>query len=250
MLHAAGCGDEAATLPKAGRRLNRGVDHCASFRHRFCGTPLRQLLVCSDGDPNDARRCTEAAVVHGMRPACRRIGAIRRDLADMTCPLRGRAGKAVVLTVLCSITLQPAVAGSICVSCDGPTAVYSCSMAPNEHGSRPAASRRALQYACLEDIARQYGHASCSVKRNDIGGCSGVVHMVSQAPAGRENDLETAAPAPQRARGDEATEPKTVVELAKRTAHDTKRQIDKSARSVSRAARSTWRCVTSLFQKC
>jgi hypothetical protein len=176
----------------------------------------------------------------------------------MKCPLQGRAGQGAILAALLALTCQPvhpALADpTICVSCDGPTVVYSCSMAPGPDGGRPAASRRALQFACIEDVARHYGHASCSVKRNDVGSCNGVVHMVSTAPAVQGNEAVkregAAAVPPAEARRRRSSEPKTVIEMAERTVDDTKKQIDRSARSVSKAARSTWRCVASLFQKC
>jgi hypothetical protein len=46
------------------------------------------------------------------------------------------------------------------------------------------------------------------------------------------------------------SEPKTVVELAKRTAKTTQNELDQSADKVSNAARSTWRCISTLFQDC
>lgn len=149
----------------------------------------------------------------------------------------------------------PAEANSVCVTCAGPAAVYTCSYAPDASGSRPNHSGRTLQFACIQDVARQYSHDSCSVRREQRGVCSGPVHFVSRAPVVRPS-----APPAQAADGsDEAfeekpvqkkREPRTVVEFAKRTARDTQKQLDKSARTVSKAARSTWRCVSTLFSKC
>lgn len=169
----------------------------------------------------------------------------------MMCSDQKREGMAAFVAVMLCFTGQPASANSVCVTCDGPPGVYSCSYAPVGNGAAPSKSKRVLQFACIQDVARQYKHASCSVNRNQLGACNGVVHMISQtptAPSGQVNtnaQVQPKAPVVRTQR-----EPKTVVEMAKRTASDTKKQIDKSARSVSNAARSTWRCVTTLFQKC
>ena len=163
-----------------------------------------------------------------------------------------------VLWLLC----QPALAGSVCVSCDGPPAVYSCSYAPDANGNVPG-SGRALQFACIQDVARRYQHATCSVNRNHLGPCNGQVHMMSPGAASQAASQPSGNAAPDQGAGPLPApvppvapakggkrEPKTVVELAKRTADNTKKQIKKSARTVSKAARSTWRCVSTLFSKC
>ena len=174
----------------------------------------------------------------------------------------------MLLAVVLWLVSQPALGNSVCVTCDGPIGVYSCSYAPDANGHRPSSSGRALQFACIQDVARLYKHASCSVRRNQVDGCNGQVHMISQAPpeapaslpgrkaatvneqpaqpAATANEPAEAAAAP----GKKPREPKTVVEMAKRTAKNTKKQIDKSAQTVTKAARSTWRCVSTLFAKC
>jgi len=181
------------------------------------------------------------------------MGAIETVLAAIMTSKRQRSGTAAVLAILVSLAHQPALADSICVTCDGPPRVYSCSYAPDANGGAPNKGQRALQFACIQDVARQYQHASCSVKRNQLGACNGVVHMMSQgpveAPTAAADQAGTTVPTAV-AKGTQSSEPKTVVEMAKRTASDTQKQIDKSARSVSEAARSTWRCVSTLFQKC
>lgn len=189
--------------------------------------------------------------------ACRIMGAIETVLAAMMASKRQRSGTAAVLAILVSLAHQPALADAICVTCDGPPRVYSCSYAPNANGDAPNKGQRALQFACIQDVARQYQHASCSVKRNQLGACNGVVHMMSQgpvvAPTATADQVGATVPTPvppAAAKVTQSSEPKTVVEMAKRTASDTQKQIDKSARSVSKAARSTWRCVSTLFQKC
>ncbi len=151
--------------------------------------------------------------------------------------------------------IPSALGNSICVTCEGPAAVYSCSYAPNENGSRPQKTNRALQFICIQDVARQYKHASCSVRRHELDVCNGQVHMMSplapQASPSQPNapvDANTSQ-IPGVAKK-KPREPKTVVEMAKQTARKTQKQIDKSAKTVSKAARSTWRCISSLFSKC
>ena len=147
------------------------------------------------------------------------------------------------------------LANSVCVRCEGPVGVYSCSYAPGPSGRIPRKSDRALKFSCIQDVARQYQHASCSVLREQLGVCNGQVHMMSPgAPL-----ATTSEPTPQSDVGagkesavaqNKQREPKTVVDMAKRTARNTQEQFDKSAKTVSKAARSTWRCISSLFSKC
>ena len=156
------------------------------------------------------------------------------------------------VAVLCFYAF-PAFANNVCVSCDGPSAVYSCSYAPDADGNTPSRSPRSMQFVCIQDVAQRYQHSSCRVNSNQTGACNGLVHMIPQnaaaAPSSSVPSNETATPAPA-AVPKKKREPKTVVEMAKRTAESTKKQIKKSARKVSKAAKSTWRCVTTLFSKC
>lgn len=166
-----------------------------------------------------------------------------------------RKWTAISLTVAIAfgMTALSARAGNVCVICDGPPAVYSCSYAPDANGKTPVRSARSMQFACIQDVARRYQHSSCKVNRNQLGPCNGLVHMIPQdgtigPPASATTNQAVAPPptgVPKRSK-----EPKTVVDLAKRTARSTEKQIKKSARKVSKAAKSTWRCVTTLFQKC
>lgn len=151
--------------------------------------------------------------------------------------------------------MQTAAANSICVTCDGPPAVYSCSYAPSEDGNGPPRSDRALQFMCIQDVARQYQHASCSVRRHELDACNGQIHMLSPfalrtAPPGTNKRIGAETSRSSEVAREKTKEPKTVLEMAKRTARSTKKQIDKSAKTVSKAARSTWRCISSLFSKC
>jgi hypothetical protein len=145
---------------------------------------------------------------------------------------------------------------NVCVTCEGPATAYSCSMEPGAE----ARSGRGLQIMCIQEIARRYNHASCSVRRNQVGACNGRVHMLPSRRAEPTGPNDAAAATTPKSEPDEgapknkvapkSSEPKTVLELAKRTADTTEKEIKRSARTVSRAARSTWRCLSSFFSEC
>ena len=168
---------------------------------------------------------------------------------------RQGAGVASVLAMVCLVVglSSGARADPVCVECEGPAQVYSCSLAPAATGTQPARSGRALQFACIQDVARHYGHKVCRVKELQLGTCSGQVHMITAdtptpAPATAMVNPGSAAATPvERTTSDE---PKTVIELAKRSATETERELARSARTVSKAAKSTWRCVSSFFSDC
>jgi len=199
-------------------------------------------------------------------------------------------GAAIVALGTLAAAGSNAAPEAVCVSCEGPSRIYSCSMAPRPDGNVPSLGTRSLQFTCMQDIAQRYQHATCSVKQNQIGVCAGDVHMVTIPPREATPTAEAAAPAdaaapakasapaddpvagkgkvpatgpvtPSDAADDEPdrksrsetgneAEPKTMIELAKRTAKSTKEEIENSADKVSKAARSTWDCVTSLFTDC
>ena len=179
--------------------------------------------------------------------------------------------------------VAPSVAQSVCVSCEGPEALYSCSSAPGSPAAQAGLGGRRLQFSCIQDIARQYKHASCRVRREQLGSCTGLVHMLNEAavnpalapelasppapnalaapsilppetagaPAARKvSPVQSSAPSRSPNVRQETPEPKTVVELAKQTAKTTEKEIGRSAENVSRAARSTWRCIATLFSEC
>ena len=144
-----------------------------------------------------------------------------------------------------------------CVTCTAPDAQYSCSLAPTEAGATSLSlSGAALKVRCIREIAQTYGHQSCKVSDTPLSTCAGTVHMISAQPNGSDAAAggAPAQPAtspqnPSAAAGNDAP-PKTVVEMAKRSAGETQEQLEKSGKVVERAARQTWRCVTSLFTAC
>lgn len=180
---------------------------------------------------------------------------------------RGLLGSTVLLFTMVSAS-SSAIATSVCVTCDTPDATYSCSAAPVVGAEGAILNDKQLQFSCIQDIARSYQHATCRVKRNQLGTCMGQVHMVAASTTAiverrPEVGLQTFGPPPATKpadaaapvtrtpnTGNEPAEPKTVVELAKRTVKSTEKQIDKSADTVTEAARTTWRCLSTLFAKC
>lgn len=179
----------------------------------------------------------------------------------------------VLLLVMTTTAAQPAAAQSVCVRCTGPDQSYSCSLAPDAPGAAPRG--KALQYNCIQEIARTYSHERCQVKQHDIGSCPGQVHMVSGLPpaapavgladrAGSDgadrgglNSGPASAPSAPQQQADplssqpkQQREPATVVELAKRAANNTDKEIRRSAETVSNAAKSTWRCLSTFFSDC
>lgn len=195
--------------------------------------------------------------------------------------MKKTAGRPVLRSIVALLFVVPAATASIaaesaCVTCEGPTATYSCSPAPNAGPELIGLAGRKLQFSCIEDIAKRYQHATCSVRRNQLGTCIGIVHMLTgqeaaSAPAASPGTIDGQAglppsgetksvdPSPhgapvaatkKAAPAVQNSEPKTVVELAKRTAITTQNEIDRSADKVSKAARSTWRCISTLFQDC
>jgi hypothetical protein len=164
--------------------------------------------------------------------------------------LRGAAFVAAFVLCLPGAVIAQSASQNVCVTCEGPATVYSCSLAP-EVARR---SGRGLSVMCIQEIARRYKHASCAVRRNQVGACNGQVYMLSsrQAEPSKSNDVVTTTTPYIKSKqvAPKTREPKTVVELAKRTAKTTNKEIKRSAEKVSRAARSTWRCISTLFSKC
>jgi len=154
----------------------------------------------------------------------------------------------------------PAVAQTVCVVCEAPAKAYSCSYAPAQPGDSGAGRReRALQMRCITELAQRHGHAQCKVNANAFASCAGEVYMLREQPQAASvppadpstaagSAARPAAPAGPANAGEGA--PKTVVELATRAAGATKKQIKESGTVVEHAMRQTWRCVTTLFERC
>ena len=173
----------------------------------------------------------------------------------------------VVLAVLICLPIGQAEAQEYCVSCSGPNALYRCVI----DGAQPRGGQP-LQMLCITAMAKDGGHATCSVKRGSVFECDGPVKRVPWAalngpappegptaqpwapetapkpePAARPMPAPTSAPAA--SPGPEAP-PQTVLELAKRTNEKTAEQMKKAGDTVKEATKKTWDCMASFFTRC
>lgn len=206
--------------------------------------------------------------------------------------------KNLQILVLASAALGASSATSLsdteyCILCNAPDASYRCVLGAPD----PASAGAALQ--CIKQLAKTGGHQSCSVRRGDSahidGVCQGEVvvvvpepgslhaapHQPPPASPGLDNSpyadegphpIEQALPADQseepQPEDNSSNEPKTVEELARRTAKSTQdgiksagdavvdtakntgKQIQNAGKFVGGAVKKTWDCVTSLFSDC
>ncbi len=195
---------------------------------------------------------------------------------------------ALTLTALIAMPPSRLLAEEFCVTCYEPTATYRCAISQNGMLKAPPGA----QLSCIKELAKQGGHKSCSIQRDEPAECLGKLLVINQdpatvippdhplnSPATTEQTIETPSDLPQgdqteHAQGDETDtsdetgEPKTVEELAKRTAQSSKENISKAGKAVVDAAKSTgdhikdageyvgntakktWDCIISLFSKC
>ena len=175
------------------------------------------------------------------------------------------------LGTLLLLTEAPALAQEYCVSCSEPAGLYRCVI----ENAQPRGGQ-SLQMLCVTAMAKDGGHATCSVKRGTVFECDGAVKRVpwaalnvpaqTEAAAPQPWAVETAppkpapaagpvpsaaapAPAPAATPGPEAP-PQTVLELAKRTNEKTTEQMKKAGDTVKEATKKTWDCMLSLFTRC
>ncbi len=158
----------------------------------------------------------------------------------------------------------------ICVSCDNPAETYVCrATAAPEHQSF-LQDQRLLQVACIRKIATDYGHGQCRTNKTGRQTCTGALVTVDVTDMARQyvNRLPkplrpttggSASDVPASSDRPEASpsEPKTVVELAKRTAQNSQKQLNnvgeavqKAGEAVGEGAEKTLRCLGTLFQDC
>jgi hypothetical protein len=183
----------------------------------------------------------------------------------------------IVVALLCGSTA--AQTAEICVSCAEPATRYRCVLADGEGRS---VSDAALQVLCITELAARGQHARCSFDRTRANEpCDApVVTAVTLPPglAASPVDVGAAAvpkpapPAPKPAAAEPVASdkqpPKTMEELAKVTAEQSKadwqkaneqvkettqaagRQVEKAGTAVGSAVKKSWDCVASFFTKC
>jgi len=157
----------------------------------------------------------------------------------------------------------PAGGQEFCVACSDPPGVYRCVI----DGAQPRGGQ-SLQMLCVTLMAKEGGHATCSVKRGTVFDCDGAVKRIPwtalEATPGPDTqqapDLPVASskPAPAASSGPTPdAPPQTMVDLAKQANEKTVEQMKKAGESVKQAGetvkqatKKTWECVFSLFTRC
>lgn len=164
-----------------------------------------------------------------------------------------------VLAISMTAVLPAAAAGEVCVSCSGPPAIYRCTVDEASKVESYRYGKKILQFVCITELAKQGGHQQCKVKRTGSDGCFGLPRTVPltgslDATAARaeaqpaESFAEEQEPAAEPAQ--KQGPPKTVEELARRTASASKEQFQKTGNTVGDAVKKSWGCIASLFKDC
>jgi hypothetical protein len=162
----------------------------------------------------------------------------------------------------------------ICVVCSGPDATYRCELAAGS--GDPAIlsqSDKLARYVCAVELAKQGGHEKCRARRRTSEPCIGLSRSVSlngqsAPPVVSEGQATNGDGTGGTAQDGSEGPPKTMLELAKRTAGASEEQIKKAQDAVKNSANSageklerageamggavkkSWNCLASLFKEC
>jgi hypothetical protein len=163
------------------------------------------------------------------------------------------------LALLLALGAGSAAGQEFCVACSDPPGIYRCVI----DGAQPRGGQ-SLQMLCVTAMAKEGGHATCSVRRGTVFDCDGTVKRVPwtaleplpQPEVSQSRDVP-AAPAEPTKPGAAAppgpapgAPPETMVDLAKQANEKTVEQMKKAGESVKEATKKTWECVVSLFTRC
>ena len=141
-----------------------------------------------------------------------------------------------------------------CVTCTEPAGIYRCVI----EGAQPRGTQ-SLPMLCVTAMAREGGHATCSLKRGTVFDCDGLVKRIpwtadAGPPQERSQPLSAQTPPPPSMpaapQADPKAPPQTMVDLAKEANEKTAEQMKKAGNSMKEATKKTWECVFSLFSKC
>lgn len=175
---------------------------------------------------------------------------------------------AIAVAALALAGFAPAHGQETCVVCKAPEATYRCTVEKAEKLERLGRGvERAVHVACAKELARQGGHASCSVRREAQGSvCVGDLRNLSVAslvealsapgPVAPVVPVQPPVPAAEVKAVDpkgappKVGPPRTVQELAERTSETSKQQLKDASDSVGGAMQKTWACLSSLFKRC
>ena len=166
--------------------------------------------------------------------------------------------------------VAPVVAQEACVVCTGPDQAYLCAVEKSDKVRKLPAADKAIHYACIKEMAKIGGHATCQVRRDvDLAACNGLPRVVllgSLLEAAEQQEAAAKLSAPPTPPAEPAKlppgssppdAPKTMVELARRANQQSAEQIKQAGDQVKQAGQQvggvvqrTWQCLTSLFQRC
>ena len=158
---------------------------------------------------------------------------------------------------------------AICVQCMEPDVAYRCEVKASPQHQAFLANDRLKRMACIRHIANASGHAVCKVSKDQPVDCAGQSYSVdisqmaqsyvNRVPNSVRNSFVTPGPAqgPTERKSEQNKPPKTVVEMAKRTAENSQKQLENAGAAVKDAGnfvsgtvKQTWTCLASLFQDC
>jgi hypothetical protein len=166
---------------------------------------------------------------------------------------------------------SPVVAQEACIVCTGPDQIYLCSVEKSDKIRKFGAADKAIQFACIKEMAKLGKHDTCRVRRDaDPAICNGLPQTVllgsllesaEQQEAAAKIALQPAVakPEPQKLPPGSSPPdaPKTMVELARRaneqSAEQMKQagsQVQEAGKQVGGAVQKTFMCVITLFQRC
>jgi hypothetical protein len=156
-----------------------------------------------------------------------------------------------------------ALAQEACVRCDEPFAIYRCQVeSPDLVPNSP------VQFMCITELAKRFGHRTCAVSRDTGSNCAGELVVIAPpdgVPVAPPPNL-AAKPVPPDAPGAAAAEdpqagetpppedpaevaepsegsPETVEELAKQTVKASEKGIEKAGKTVVDAAKTTGKTI-------
>ena len=85
----------------------------------------------------------------------------------------------------------PATAQEFCVACTGPDALYRCVL------DRAAPSGIPLKFLCIQTLARQGGHAACSVRSGTVFDCDAPIRRIDASSGAVNATVPPAGDAPE-----------------------------------------------------
>ena len=185
-------------------------------------------------------------------------------LPPLWCVSLGSATAALLMS-----TAVAAENRAICVQCLEPDVAYRCEVNASPQHQAFLANEKLKRLACIRHIANASGHAVCKVSKDQPVDCAGQSYSVdisqmaqsyvNRVPSSVRNSFVGPAPAQGSSEGDRDKDdpPKTVVEMAKRTAENSRKQLENAGAAVKDAGnfvsgtvKQTWTCLASLFQDC